>query len=81
MKSKKYLRKQKKCVKLKSEKEQPPTRWVDLVERVENRPITSAKVKRAVFVCPDYLQNVKTNVSKAKRKSPKDNKSRKSNLF
>ncbi len=37
----------------------------------ENRPITSAKVKRAVFVCPDYLQNVKTKVSSARIKRAK----------
>ena len=66
---------------LKSEKEQPPTRWVDLDDWIERPPYQQAKVKRVVFSMFVYLQNVKTNVSKAIRKSPKDNKSWKSNLF
>jgi len=72
---KKGLRKQKKYDKLKSEKEQPPTRWVDLYDWIERPPYQPAKVKRVVFSMFVYLQNVKTNVSKAIRKSPKDNKS------
>ena len=62
-------------------KEQPPTRWVDLNDWIERPPYQPAKVKRVVFSMFVYLQNVKTNVSKAIRKSPKDNKSWKSNLF
>mgnify|MGYP006896624750 CR=1 FL=1 len=69
------MRKQKKCVKLESEKEQPPTRWVDLIVEAEKPPTHLAKVMRAVFSMIVYLQNVKTNVSNANIKRPKDNKS------
>ena len=81
MKSKKYLRKQKEYDTLKSEKEQPPTRWVDLYVKAEKPPTHFGQSYEGGFSMFNYLQNVKTNVSKANRKSPKDNKSLKSNLF
>ena len=75
------MRKQKKCVKLESEKEQPPTRWVDLNVKSRKTAYTLGQSYEGGFSMFVYLQNVKTNVSKAIRKSPKDNKSEKSNLF
>ena len=72
---------QRKYVKLKSEKEQPPTRWVDLNVNAEKPPTHFGQSYEGGFSMFNYLQNVKTNVSKAIRKSPKDNKSEKSNLF
>ena len=46
----------------------------------KNHPLIGQSL-RVVFLCIIYLQNVKTNVSNAKRKIPKVSKSLKSKLF
>jgi hypothetical protein len=61
------------------EKEQPPTKWLTSCW-IENPPVAWSKF-RGGFSMYGYLQNIKMNVSNAKRKVPKESKSLKSKFF
>ena len=65
---------------LKHKKEQPPTRWVDLVNKlIELPPFYSAKVPGWFFYAlKHHLINVKTDVSNARMNIPKAMRSLKS---
>ena len=69
-----------KYVILKTEKEQPPTRGWPIKNEIEIPPCNLPKFL-GWFSMYDYLQNLNTNVSNAKRKRPKVIKSLKSNWF